>query len=174
MFYKTNPPKNGNYDSKYNLIKMKRGPKAPRRVRRAPKPSAGARRRGAEHPELLVLNYICEEFCASKSRQKDIVTQIYRQADKTDTQTHRQTDKHFHKQKVKQTHTPLNAYHDTCWNKHFHYGSCGSNSPKVLKVWHIIGNLVKGSRYNQVQNIERISGVRDKRRFVLTQFKKNT
>ena len=33
------------------MLLFKRGPKAPRR---APKPSAGARRRGAEHPELLV------------------------------------------------------------------------------------------------------------------------
>ena len=36
-------------------IVMKRGPKAPRRVRMAPENSAGARRRGAECPELLVL-----------------------------------------------------------------------------------------------------------------------
>ena len=39
---------------------MKRGPKAPRTARRAvggpkgPQPSAGARRKGAERPELLV------------------------------------------------------------------------------------------------------------------------
>ena len=55
-FYKTNPPKNGNSDSKYDFIVMKRGPKAPNRARWAPQPSAGARRRGAEHPELLVSN----------------------------------------------------------------------------------------------------------------------
>ena len=36
------------------MLLFKRGPKAPRRARRAPKPSAGARRRGAELPELLV------------------------------------------------------------------------------------------------------------------------
>ena len=50
MFYKTNPPKNGNSDSKYNFIVMKRGPKAFRRAlgaQRAPQPSAGARRMGA-------------------------------------------------------------------------------------------------------------------------------
>jgi len=34
---------------------MKRGLKAARRARRAPEPSAGARRRGAECPELLVI-----------------------------------------------------------------------------------------------------------------------
>ena len=33
------------------MLLLRRGPKAPRR---APKPSAGARRRGAERPELLV------------------------------------------------------------------------------------------------------------------------
>ena len=33
---------------------MKRGLKAPRRAQRAPQPFAGARRRGAEHPKLLV------------------------------------------------------------------------------------------------------------------------
>ena len=38
------------------MLLFKRGPKAPRRARRAPKPSAGARRRGAERPELLVNN----------------------------------------------------------------------------------------------------------------------
>merc|ERR1712041_8322 len=44
-------------------ILMKRGPKAPRTARRAvgarraPQPSAGARRRGAERPELLVYIY---------------------------------------------------------------------------------------------------------------------
>ena len=60
-FYKTNPPKNGNFDSKYNFIVMKRGLKAFRTARRtmwaqrAPKPSAGAIRRGAEHPKILVL-----------------------------------------------------------------------------------------------------------------------
>ena len=54
-FYKTNLPKNGNSDQKYNFILMKRGPKAPRTARRAPQPSAGARRKGAERPELLVL-----------------------------------------------------------------------------------------------------------------------
>ena len=47
-FYKTTPPKkNGNSDSKYNFIVMKRGPKASRRARRAPPPSTGARRMGA-------------------------------------------------------------------------------------------------------------------------------
>ena len=55
MFYKTNPPKNGNSDSKYDFIVMKRGLKAARRARRAPEHSAGARRRGAECPKLLVV-----------------------------------------------------------------------------------------------------------------------
>ena len=39
------------------MLLFKRGPKALRRAQRAlgaPKPSAGARRRGAERPELLV------------------------------------------------------------------------------------------------------------------------
>ena len=36
-------------------LPLKRGPKAPKRVRRAPQPSAGARRKGAECPELLVV-----------------------------------------------------------------------------------------------------------------------
>ena len=46
------------------LMLLKRGPKAPSRARRAlgarraPQPSAGARRRGAEHPELLVFIYL--------------------------------------------------------------------------------------------------------------------
>ena len=51
--------KNGTKKIFHNCLKvyvskmlLKRGPKAPRR---APKPSAGARRKGAEHPELLVL-----------------------------------------------------------------------------------------------------------------------
>ena len=37
------------------MLLFKRGPKAPGRARRAPKPSAGARRRGTERPELLVI-----------------------------------------------------------------------------------------------------------------------
>ena len=56
-FYKTNPPKNGNSDSKYNFIVMKRGPKAPRRARRAPQPSTGDRRIGAQYSDLLVIIY---------------------------------------------------------------------------------------------------------------------
>ena len=45
----------------WQLLLLIRGPKAPKRAqralggRRAPRPSAGARRRGAECPELLVL-----------------------------------------------------------------------------------------------------------------------
>merc|ERR1712121_326897 len=42
--------------SYFDLLLRKRGPKAPKRARRAPQPSAGARRKGAERPELLVLN----------------------------------------------------------------------------------------------------------------------
>ena len=44
------------------MLLLRRGPKAPRRAQRAlgaqraPKPSAGARRRGAKRPELLVNN----------------------------------------------------------------------------------------------------------------------
>ena len=48
MFYKTDPPKNWNSDSKYYFIVIKRG-------LRAPKPSSKVRRRGAECPELLVM-----------------------------------------------------------------------------------------------------------------------
>ena len=54
-----------------HLLLLKRGPKAPRRAqralgaRRAPQPSAGARRRGAERPELLVLynTRVCPAVC---------------------------------------------------------------------------------------------------------------
>ena len=66
-FYKTNLPKNGNSE-KYNFVLRKRGPKAPRLARRAvggqkgPQPSAGARRKGAEHPELLVKDKIIFNF----------------------------------------------------------------------------------------------------------------
>jgi len=42
---------------------MKRGPKAPRTARRAPQPSAGARRKGAERPELLVVIYNALQYC---------------------------------------------------------------------------------------------------------------
>ena len=42
--------------SYFDLLLLKRGPKAPKRARRAPQPSAGARRKGAERPELLVLD----------------------------------------------------------------------------------------------------------------------
>ena len=47
----------GTISGQFNLIisSNKEGPKVPRRARRAPQPSAGARRRGAECPELLVL-----------------------------------------------------------------------------------------------------------------------
>ena len=34
------------------------GPKAPRRARRAPQPTAGARRMGMQHPDLLVKKYL--------------------------------------------------------------------------------------------------------------------
>ena len=62
-FYKTTPPqKNRNSDSKYNFIVMKRGPKAPRRAQRAPGPSAGAGRRGAECPKLLELYQVNTHF----------------------------------------------------------------------------------------------------------------
>ena len=50
------------------MLLFKRGPKAPRRAQRtlgaqrAPKPSAGARRRGAEHPKLLVTIYSTLHF----------------------------------------------------------------------------------------------------------------
>ena len=39
------------------MLLLKRGPKAPSSVRRA-QSSAGARRRGVEHPELLVYLYV--------------------------------------------------------------------------------------------------------------------
>ena len=44
--------------SYFALLLLKRGPKAPKRARRAPQPSAGARRKGAERPELLVLDIL--------------------------------------------------------------------------------------------------------------------
>ena len=46
--------------SYFDLLLRKRGPKAPKRAegtqkgRKGPQPSAGARRKGAERPELLV------------------------------------------------------------------------------------------------------------------------
>ena len=43
--------------SYFDLMLRKRGPKAPKRAQRAPQPSAGARRKGAERPELLVYIY---------------------------------------------------------------------------------------------------------------------
>merc|ERR1712115_489510 len=74
-FYKRHPPKSGNSDSKYNFeIFKNQKPKAPKTARRAiggpkgcwgpkgllgaqraPQPLAGARRKGAQHPELLVI-----------------------------------------------------------------------------------------------------------------------
>ena len=48
--------------SYFDLLLLKRGPKAPKRARRAPQPSAGARRKGAERPELLV--YQIQNFFA--------------------------------------------------------------------------------------------------------------
>ena len=46
--------------SYFDLLLLKRGPKAPKRARRAPQPSAGARRKGAERPELLVAKKNCD------------------------------------------------------------------------------------------------------------------
>ena len=46
------------------MLLFKRGPKAPRRARRAPKPSVGARRRGAERPKLLVIIYFTISYQA--------------------------------------------------------------------------------------------------------------
>ena len=40
------------------MLLLRRGPKAPCRARTAPQPSAGARRRGTERPELLVIYII--------------------------------------------------------------------------------------------------------------------
>merc|ERR1712240_418137 len=45
------------YPSYFDLLLLKREPKAPKR---APQPSAGARRKGAERPELLVAKKNCD------------------------------------------------------------------------------------------------------------------
>ena len=42
--------------SYFDLLLLKRGPKAPKRAQMVPQPSAVARRKGAERPELLVFN----------------------------------------------------------------------------------------------------------------------
>ena len=55
---------------------MKRGPKAPKRARRAPEPFAGARKRGAECPKLLVdINYLNKQ--ANKIYRNKQTNNIY-------------------------------------------------------------------------------------------------
>ena len=52
--------------SYFDLLLLKRGQKAPKRARRASQPSAGARRKGAERPELLVYIYKSQIIISNK------------------------------------------------------------------------------------------------------------